>query len=93
MPKAIRKDLNMNFTEIRRQSIAEQEALEHSDKPRILIGSAICGRAAGSLAVLEAIQTKVAQIIIEAINTQFGCSRLIYAERLANLITAVWPLI
>ena len=47
----------MTFDEIQSQAISEWQALEHSDKPRILIGTATCGRAAGAIAVLEAINS------------------------------------
>ncbi|MFQ6121983.1 MAG: NADH-quinone oxidoreductase subunit F, partial [Dehalococcoidales bacterium] len=63
----------MNFEEIQSRAIAEWEALEHSDKPRILIGSATCGRAAGAGAVLEAINSTLAQHNLEATITQVGC--------------------
>ncbi len=76
----------MTFDEIRSQAISEWEALEHSDKPRILIGTATCGRAAGALAVLEAINSKLAEHNTEAIITQVGCIGLCYAEPIVNII-------
>jgi len=74
------------FEETRRQAISEWQALEHTNKPRILIGTATCGRAAGALAVLEAINSKLAQHNIDAIVTQVGCIGLCYAEPLVNII-------
>ena len=76
----------MTFDEMRRRAISEWEALEHSDKPRILIGAATCGRAAGALAVLEAIKSRLAQNDIEAIISQVGCIGPCYAEPLINII-------
>ena len=76
----------MTFDEIRSQAISEWETLEHSDKPRILIGMATCGRAAGALAVLEAINSKLAECNIEAIITQVGCIGPCYAEPIVNII-------
>jgi len=76
----------MTFDKIRTQAISEWEALEHSDKPRILIGAATCGQAAGATAVLEAIETKLAQHNIEAIITQVGCIGPCYAEPIVNII-------
>jgi len=48
----------VTFDEIRSQARAEWEALEHSDKPRILVGTATCGRASGALTVLEDIKSE-----------------------------------
>jgi len=76
----------MTFDEIRSRAISEWEALEHSDKPRILIGAATCGRAAGAMAVLEAINRELAGHNIEAIVTQVGCIGLCYAEPLVDII-------
>ena len=76
----------MTFDEVQHQAISEWQALEHSDKPRILIGAATCGRAAGALAVLEAINAKLAQHNIEAIITQVGCIGACYAEPLVTII-------
>jgi len=74
------------FDEIKAKAISEWEALEHSDKPRILIGAATCGRAAGALAVLQAIKSELAKHNIEAIIIQVGCIGLCYAEPLVDII-------
>ena len=76
----------MTFDEIRSRAISEWEALEHSDKPRILVGAATCGRAAGAGAVLEAINSALAQHKLEAIITQVGCIGLCYAEPIVTII-------
>jgi len=76
----------VTFDEIRAQAKAEWEALNISDKPRILIGTATCGRAAGALDVLEAIKTELARHSIKASITQVGCMGLCYAEPLVTII-------
>ncbi len=76
----------MTFDELHRQAISEWEALQHSEKPRILVGTATCGRAAGAMAVLEAINRELSQRSIEAIVTQVGCIGLCYAEPLVDII-------
>jgi len=73
------------FDEIGKRARAEWEALEHSDKPRIYIGTATCGRASGALTVLEAIKSELARHDIEAIITQVGCIGLCYAEPLVDI--------
>ena len=75
----------MTFDKMRSRAILEWDALEHSDKPRIYIGTATCGRAAGALAVLEAIKSELAKHDIEAIIIQVGCIGLCYAEPLVDI--------
>ncbi|TET86458.1 MAG: NADH-quinone oxidoreductase subunit F, partial [Dehalococcoidia bacterium] len=81
----------MTFEEIRSRAIAEWEALEHSTKPRILVGAGTCGLAAGAEAVLAAIETELAQRNIEAIITQVGCIGLCYIEPLVDIIKPGHP--
>ncbi len=76
----------MTFDEIRNQAIAEWAALQRSDKPRILVGTATCGRAAGALAVLEAINKELSRLGIEAMVTEVGCIGLCYAEPTIDII-------
>jgi len=76
----------VTFDEIKAKARAEWEALEHSDKPRILIGAATCGRAAGALALLEAINSELGRHNIEATIIQVGCIGLCYAEPLVDII-------
>jgi len=76
----------VSFDEIRGQAVAEWEALQHSDKPRILVGTATCGRAAGALTVLETIEKELSRLDIEAIVTQVGCIGLCYAEPIVDII-------
>jgi len=81
----------MPFDKIRAQAISEWQALEHSDKPHILIGTATCGRAAGALAVFETIRSELAKRNIEAIITHVGCIGLCYAEPLVDIVKPNHP--
>ena len=76
----------MTFEEIRNQAIAEWEALQQSEKPRIIIGSATCGRAAGAMAVAEAIKSTLAKLNLEATITHVGCIGLCYTEPLVDIV-------
>ena len=76
----------MTFDEIRSQAQSEWEALQQSDKPRILVGTATCGRAAGAMAVLEAIDSGLSQLGAEAVVTQVGCIGLCSAEPIVEII-------
>jgi len=75
----------VTFDEIRSRAISEWEALEHSDKLRIYIGTATCGRASGALTVLETIKSELAKHNIDAIIIQVGCIGLCYAEPLVDI--------
>ncbi len=75
----------MNFDEIRSRAVAEWQALESSDKPIIFVGAATCGRAAGAGAVMEAINSALAQHGLEARVFPVGCIGLCYAEPIVAL--------
>ena len=51
----------MGFNEIREKALAEWESLEHSNKTRIIVGFATCGQAAGANAVLNSIESALAE--------------------------------
>jgi NADH-quinone oxidoreductase subunit F len=76
----------VNFDEIQKKAVAEWEALEKGDKPHIIVGTATCGRAAGALAVIEAINSELAKHKIEANITQVGCIGMCYAEPLVEIV-------
>jgi len=76
----------MTFDKIRSQAVSEWEALGRSDKPRILVGAATCGRAAGANAVLEAIDSALAKHKLKAVITQVGCIGLCYVEPIIDII-------
>jgi len=75
----------VSFEEIRKKATAEWSALEHSDKPHIIVGSATCGRAAGAEAVIAAFNSELARHNIEGILTEVGCIGLCYAEPLVEI--------
>ncbi len=81
----------MAFDEIQKQAMSEWEALQHSNKPRILVGTGTCGRAAGAMAVLEAIDKELSRRHIDAIVTEVGCIGLCYAEPLIDIIKPNCP--
>ena len=75
----------MTFDEIKAKAKLEWETLEHSDKSRIFIGAATCGRAAGAMTTLDAIKSELAKHNIEATIIQVGCIGLCYAEPLVDI--------
>jgi NADH-quinone oxidoreductase subunit F len=76
----------MSFDEIRSQAVAEWGALQRSEKPRILVGTATCGRAAGALGVLETIYQELSRLGVDATVMQVGCIGLCYAEPIVDII-------
>ena len=76
----------MSFDDIKTQAVAEWEALQKSDKVRILIGMATCGRAAGASDILDAIEKELKRLDLDAVITQVGCIGLCYAEPLVDII-------
>ncbi len=81
----------MTFDEIRRQAVMEWETLEHSPEPRILIGTATCGMAAGADAVLDSIKVELAKHDIPANITHVGCIGLCYAEPMVDIVKPGQP--
>ncbi len=76
----------MTFNKIRKQAIAEWTTLQQSQQPRILLGTATCGRAAGAMSTLETMNRELARHNINAIVTQVGCIGLCYIEPLVDIV-------
>ena len=70
-------------------AVLVESAREHQrkleSKPRIRVGTAICGQAAGALEVLEALRGEVARQGLEATVSEVGCLGLCYAEPLVDV--------
>lgn len=77
----------MNFDEIYKVAQAEWERFSRSDKLRILVGSATCGRAAGSLEVIDAFRSELGKHSLSdrTVLVQVGCLGLCYAEVLVEI--------
>ena len=76
----------MTFEEIQKKAQSEWEALQQSEKPRILVGAATCGLAAGAEAVATALNEELARRKIDAIITRVGCIGLCYSEPIIDII-------
>ena len=79
------------FEEIKAHAVSEWEALKQSQEPRILIGTATCGKAAGALDVLQTINDELAQQNIKARVMQVGCMGHCYAEPMVIIAKPGWP--
>jgi NADH-quinone oxidoreductase subunit F len=76
----------VNFEEIQKKATAEWEALEKSDKPHIIVGAVTCGRAAGAMAVINAINDALAKHKVDATVTHVGCIGICYIEPLMDIV-------
>ena len=83
------RETEMTFEEIQRRAIAEWE--EFCKKTRILVGAATCGRSAGALAVLDAINQELAKHNIDDAVTQVGCIGLCYIEPIIDITKPKQP--
>ncbi|HUU62586.1 MAG TPA: NADH-quinone oxidoreductase subunit NuoF [Dehalococcoidia bacterium] len=89
--KSTIKSTGESFEHIRKRALAEWDALLNSPKPRISIGTATCGRAAGALETLETLKAELAERNIDAILTEVGCMGHCYAEPLVIITKPGFP--
>ncbi len=75
----------MTFEQIQRNAIAEWEALEDSETPRIYIGTATCGRSSGALKVLGHLNAELEKRNIDAQVIEVGCIGCCYLEPLVDI--------
>ncbi len=68
------------FNEFKRRSEEKWQALQSAQIPRILVGTATCGRSAGALEVVEAFRRELDTRGLEAHLIEVGCIGLCYAE-------------
>lgn len=76
----------MSFSEIKAQAEKSWLDWNRPDRPRILVGTATCGRAAGADAVLSSIKKAVDERHADVPVTGVGCIGLCYAEPLVDII-------
>ncbi len=76
-----------SFEELQQQARLEWERFSESGTPRVLVGSATCGRAAGSLEVLKAFESELAKHNLrdETPVVEVGCLGACYAEVLVEI--------
>jgi NADH-quinone oxidoreductase subunit F len=84
----------VRFEEIQQRAKKEWQALQHSDSPVIMVGTATCGRSAGALAVLGALRDELRRRDIAARLIEVGCVGMCYAEPIVTVVKpgrpAVW---
>ncbi len=76
----------MKFEQIQSDAVSKWEAMQNSEKPRILIGMGTCGIAAGAEDIVKALNERLTQRHIQADVVQVGCIGLCYAEPLIEIV-------
>jgi NADH:ubiquinone oxidoreductase subunit F (NADH-binding)/(2Fe-2S) ferredoxin len=74
-----------NFETLLSNARQRWEALSHNQQPVIYLGAASCGRAAGALSVLPAIQKTLGELQVSAYVVQVGCIGPCYLEPLMDI--------
>ncbi len=75
----------MRFEQIQQKAASAWSEFTDPGRPRILVGTGTCGRAAGAGEVLQAIRSHAPQAGLEARVYEVGCLGLCYAEPLVEL--------
>lgn len=81
----------LKLDDIRREATERWNAVRSGSVPRILVGTATCGRSAGSIEVLEAFQEESESRGIDCHLIEVGCIGLCYAEPIVSIEKASKP--
>ena len=83
--------MTRSFDEIQGSAREKWDALQSGQCPVILVGTATCGRSAGSLEVLEAFREETARRGVECRLVEVGCIGLCYAEPIVSIAKPSGP--
>ncbi len=78
--------MELSFEDVRHRAKEEWKSLENDGLPIIMVGTATCGRSAGSLEVLETIIAEAEKQGVDCHVLEVGCIGLCYAEPLVCII-------
>ncbi len=81
------------LNEMRARAVAEWQKLEQDSKPRVLIGAATCGKAAGAADTIEAFQKQQKKHALEMAITEVGCIGVCYLEPVVAIQKPGQPMI
>ena len=85
--------MKTNFEEIVKKSKEEWKASQSRSIPEILVGTATCGRSAGSLDTLNAIKEELKNSDMDCNIKEVGCVGFCYAEPLVSITKPSGPMI
>ena len=74
-----------NLDTLRKQAVAEWEALRGKQGPVITVGTATCGRSAGALKVLDTLKQEVEAHNLDCSITEVGCIGMCYLEPIVSI--------
>jgi NADH-quinone oxidoreductase subunit F len=77
--------MSSSFDDLRRRACEEWQAFENHPTPRILVGTATCGRSAGATEVQEVFSRKLREHGMEYPVQEVGCIGLCYAEPIVTI--------
>ena len=83
--------MTVSFENIRKRAKEEWETLQNCPKPVIYVGTATCGRSAGSLEVLEAFGEESQKRNIECEIIEVGCLGLCFIEPIVCITKPGYP--
>ena len=83
----------MALEALRHRAREDWDALQQSHKPLILVGTATCGRAAGSLQVLETLRKELEERSLDCSIIEVGCIGQCYAEPIVCITKPARPCI
>lgn len=83
--------MNRNFEDITKEAVAEWKELKVTDKPVVSVGTATCGRSAGSMETLREFQNELTYLDLESDVVQVGCVGLCYLEPLVTVTKPSQP--
>ena len=75
----------MSFAEVTAEAASRWTSLTEGDSPWIRVGSALCGKAAGSDAVIDALRSSLERHGLNAQISEVGCLGLCFAETLVDV--------
>ena len=81
----------IDFETLQAETRSSWQALIESQTPHILIGTATCGKVAGAMSVLEAINAALDRLDLKASVTQVGCFGMCYAEPTMDIVLPGMP--
>ena len=85
--------MNERLADLQQRAREAWESLHSSGRPRILVGTAACGRSAGALKVLDTFRRQLEDRRLEAHLIEVGCMGLCYAEPVVGIARPGQPLI
>jgi len=74
------------FDDLQARAKAQWQALAESPRPRVLVGTATCGRSAGALEVLDTLREQLARRGLDCLLMEVGCIGMCYAEPIVSIL-------